>query len=182
MKNGSRSAMLLYVFRKAAMLSAYSVLLLIQTAKLPTCKDTDQLSPHTFHLAALWLHTLFHQVVSSPQHARHMLRGKCLNVGEVSAQSFRDAWEYSLLHIEACDLQQCLAVSVLHSLHSAERRTTMSVGSAPSSGSTGKTLSAQSVPMLVRKWQIRVPSSSGTHQGPTCQIMHISIMQAEGNL
>lgn len=56
----------------------------------------------------------------------------------------------------------------------------MSVGSAPSSGSTGTTLSAQSVPMLVRKWQMRVPSSRGTHQGPTCHI--ISLKQMEGKL
>ena len=39
MKKGSWSTILLYVLEKAAMLSAYSVSLLIQTAKLPTCID-----------------------------------------------------------------------------------------------------------------------------------------------
>ena len=48
------------------------------------------------------------------------------------------------------------------------RPTRMSVGSAPRSGSTGTTFCAQSRPMLVRRWQMRVPSGSGTHQGPTC--------------
>ena len=39
MKKGSWSAILLYVSPKAAMFVSYSVSLLIQTAKLPICKQ-----------------------------------------------------------------------------------------------------------------------------------------------
>ena len=50
-----------------------------------------------------------------------------------------------------------------------QARTMMSEGRALSASISGSTFCAQSRPMLDRTWQMRLPSGSGTHQGPTCE-------------
>ena len=77
MKKGSCSLILLYVSEKAAMLSAYSVSLLIQTAKLPTCIDRVHVSP------ALLLPCMcagpvipFHTSVSGSTHTDYSHQGR----------------------------------------------------------------------------------------------------------
>ena len=49
--------------------------------------------------------------------------------------------------------------------------TMMSVLRAPILGRLGRTLSAQSRPMLLRMWQMRLPSGRGMHHGCTCRHM-----------